>query len=107
MAKKATDGRKPKRKNAMREQAARQRRRQNLMLWGGIAAVVLVIIGLFALNAWSNRPVGEEVSLRSQGNTHIADDALEGHRLQQHAAYLRPALWIDRALGRIRRTVAV
>jgi len=28
------------------------------------------------LNAWSNRPVGDEVSLCSQGKTHIHDDAL-------------------------------
>lgn len=76
MAKKASTNYKPKRRNAMREQAARQRRRQNLMLWGGIAAVVLVVLGIVGLNFWSNRPVGEEVSLSSQGNTHIADDAL-------------------------------
>ena len=77
MAKKSSGGRKPRRKDAMRERAALQKHRQNLKLWGGIAAIVLVVIGIVALNVWSNRPVGEEVSLRSQGNTHIPDDALK------------------------------
>jgi hypothetical protein len=39
--------------------------------------VVLVVIGIVGLNVWSKRPVGDEVSFRNQGNTHIADDALK------------------------------
>lgn len=77
MAKQSSGGRRSRRKDAMRERAAQQKRRQNLKLWGGIATVVLVVIGIVALNVWSNRPVGEEISLRSQGNTHIPDDALK------------------------------
>ena len=72
---KNTTGTKRSRKNELRAKAAQKRRRQSMMLWAGIAAVVVLIGGIFFVNYWSSRPVGEEVAFASQGNIHIADFA--------------------------------
>ncbi len=77
MAKKTSDKRRSGSKHAMRERAAQQKRRQNLKLWGGVAAISLLFVGILFLNFWSNRTVGDEVSYRSQGNTHIPDNTLK------------------------------
>ena len=58
----------------MSQKRAQKHCRQNIMLWGGIAVVTMIVVGIFVLNFRSKRPVGEEASLRSQGNTHIADN---------------------------------
>ena len=54
-----------------RAQAARRKRNQNLMLIGGIASVVVIVVGLFAVGVVNSRPVAGEERLASQGNTHI------------------------------------
>ncbi|MEZ4557135.1 MAG: DUF3105 domain-containing protein [Caldilineaceae bacterium] len=68
-----TGSKKSSRKNALRARAAQQRRRQNLILYGSIAAVVGAIALIFLVNYWSNRPVGDERVFTSQGNLHIPD----------------------------------
>ena len=68
-----TGTKKSSRKNALRERAAQKRRRQNLILYGSIAAVVGAIALIFLVNYWGNRPVGDEQVFSSQGNLHIPD----------------------------------
>lgn len=56
----------------LREAAAKRQRNSNLMLIGG-GIILAVIVGLIIYaNVQSSQPVGEEQSLPTLGNTHIA-----------------------------------
>jgi len=61
----------PPKRNALRERAAAQRRNQNRIL-GGIAAVVVIVIGLVIVQqVLRAQPVAGEDSYASLGNIHI------------------------------------
>ncbi|MEZ4633507.1 MAG: DUF3105 domain-containing protein [Caldilineaceae bacterium] len=63
--------RRPKRQE-LREIAARRRRNTNLMLLGGGAVIVALVALVIYLNIRATLPVGDEISLPTQGNVHIA-----------------------------------
>jgi len=59
-------------RNSLRQKAAEQRRKQNL-IFGGIAALVVLLLGLLIVQQIQrSRPVVGEDVLASQGNIHIA-----------------------------------
>lgn len=60
----------------LRELAARRRRNQNLLLIGAGVVIVALVAFVVALNIRSQAPVGDEASLPSLGNTHIAQGSL-------------------------------
>lgn len=63
--------RRPKRQE-LREIAAKRRRNTNLMLIGGAAAIVAMVAFVVYLNIRATLPIGEEISLPTLGNAHIA-----------------------------------
>ena len=58
-------------RTARQEQLAKQRRQQNLLIYGGIGAFILLIGVVVFLNIRNSRPVVGEEILTSQGNIHI------------------------------------
>jgi hypothetical protein len=58
-------------RNTLRQKAAQQRRKQNLMI-GGVVGVFVLLIGLVIFfQVRSSQPVADEEVLASQGNIHI------------------------------------
>lgn len=55
----------------LKEIAARRRFRQNLYLFGGAGALVVIVALVIYLNIRNTAPVGVEESWPTQGNTHI------------------------------------
>lgn len=68
----ASKGERRSGRNALREKAARQKRKQNLILGGGVAVIVLLIGLIIAQQVLRSRPVAGEATLASLGNNHIA-----------------------------------
>lgn len=59
------------RREQMREAAAARRRRQNILVYSGVALVVLIVVALVAVNVRNSGPVVGEESFAAQGNVHI------------------------------------
>ena len=58
-------------KQGLRAQVAQRRRQQNL-IWGGVGAVLVLLIGFIVyLNIRGAQPVAGETAFASQGNIHI------------------------------------
>ncbi len=61
-------------KQARRQRAVKQKRRQYYWI-GAVAAISIALIALVVvINIRNQRPVGAEQALKTQGNTHIADN---------------------------------
>ncbi len=62
-------------KQTRRQRAAQKRQRQSILWIGGAAVFAVLIILMIVFGIRSQRPVGSEQVLRTQGNAHIAEDA--------------------------------
>jgi hypothetical protein len=63
-------------KQARRQRAAKQKRRQNYWI-GAVAAIFVALIALVVVISIRNqRPIGNEQALSTQGNTHIENDTV-------------------------------
>ncbi len=84
--------RRAQQKGGAAQQAARRKRKQNLMLIGGGAALVLLISAFVVAGVLRQRLSPARSAMPRRAISQYRLRQYVAHRLQQHAADLRPAL---------------